>query len=479
MVCPSRRLFKLAILLIGLSVATIFITDFIFTLNNEEEVEHSEETDNDNMFGLVPEEQKKAAIYLPAENPTDLPIIVWWTPFVPEDRAIKECSIGSCLITKSRTELTNPNTKVSVFMFYGSDLKWEDLPLPRAPHHMWAILNEESPKNNWVLATERGIRLFNYTSTYSRYSSYSLVLHYLHTLQNLTQTELVPTHLKSVGDLGLVVYIQSDCNPPSDRDTYVEELMKYVKVDSYGQCLHNKDLPDHLHDALTFNTRDVHDVVAKYKFAIAFENAICHDYITEKYWRPLYAGTVPIVRGSPTIKDWAPTEQSIIVADDFDSPKELAEFLLKLDRDDDEYNKYLEFKRTGVTNKRLLDHLHEREWGVDDDLKGINFIEGFQCFVCDELHRRRSEENPKPLMADKSHCECPMAEPSLKLTGGTVEERISKLSDEAKSELEYWRYVSRCAKLMAAVLESTIGQGNSQDEVSKELKNTCDTLGFP
>ena len=82
-------------------------------------------------------------------------------------------------------------------------------------------------------------------------------------------------------------------------------------------------------------TRDVHDVVAKYKFAIAFENAICHDYITEKYWRPLYAGTVPIVRGSPTIKDWAPTEQSIILADDFDSPKELAEFLLKLDRDDD------------------------------------------------------------------------------------------------------------------------------------------------
>ena len=139
----------------------------------------------------------------------------------------------------------------------------------------------------------------------------------------------------------------------------------------------------------------------------------------------------------------------------------------------------MKFKRTGVTNKRLLDHLHEREWGVDDDLKGINFFEGFQCFVCDELHRRRSEDNPKPLMADKSHCECPMAEPSLKLSGGTVEERISKLSDEAKSELEYWRNVSRCAKLMAAVLEDTIGQGNSQDEVSKELKNTCDTLGFP
>lgn len=47
---------------------------------------------------------------------------------------------------------------------------------------------------------------------------------------------------------------------------------------------------------------DFLEVVSKYKFAIAMENGLCEDYITEKYWRPLGVGTIPIVLGSPTIQ---------------------------------------------------------------------------------------------------------------------------------------------------------------------------------
>lgn len=471
MYCSPRKLFKLAALLVMVTAITMFVIDFILLAYDELEdiIEHDNMFEHENVFGL---DQDTSPIYLQAEAPTDLPIIVWWTPFVPNDRVVKQCSVGSCLITKSRTELENPNTSVSAFMFYGTDLKWNDIPLPRASHHMWAVLNEESPKNNWILATEKGIGLFNLTATFSRYSSYPLVSHYLHNLKNLTQTEVVPTHLKSVGELGLVVYLQSDCNPPSDRDSYVTELMKYVTVDSYGTCLHNKDLPEHLHDPLTFHTKDVYDIVGKYKFAIAFENAICHDYITEKFWRPLYAGTVPIVRGSPTVKDWAPTEHSIIVADDFESPRALADYLLQLDDDDSEYNKYLEFKRTGVTNQHLLDHLNNREWTIDN-VDGNDFIDGFQCFVCDELHKRRNAQTPLPLMADGRHCECLVPEPSLKLTGDTVKERMSKLGVEAKSEMNFWRYVSLCAKSQAAVLEQSIAQRKSQESLNTELNEAC------
>jgi hypothetical protein len=42
--------------------------------------------------------------------------------------------------------------------------------------------------------------------------------------------------------------------------------------------------------------------IAKYKFVIAFENGICDDYITEKLWRPLFTGTVPIYLGSPSVQ---------------------------------------------------------------------------------------------------------------------------------------------------------------------------------
>jgi len=42
--------------------------------------------------------------------------------------------------------------------------------------------------------------------------------------------------------------------------------------------------------------------LSEYKFMIAFENAACPDYITEKFWRPLVMGVIPIYFGSPTIK---------------------------------------------------------------------------------------------------------------------------------------------------------------------------------
>jgi hypothetical protein len=35
----------------------------------------------------------------------------------------------------------------------------------------------------------------------------------------------------------------SNCKAPSGRHHYIQELMKYIPVDSYGKCLHNKDVP--------------------------------------------------------------------------------------------------------------------------------------------------------------------------------------------------------------------------------------------
>lgn len=42
--------------------------------------------------------------------------------------------------------------------------------------------------------------------------------------------------------------------------------------------------------------------ISQYKFIIAIENAVCDDYITEKLWRPLIVGAVPIYFGSPTVE---------------------------------------------------------------------------------------------------------------------------------------------------------------------------------
>lgn len=430
------------------------------------EYEHDEQEDTEVSFHVI---EKKERIFLPPEPHTDLPIIVWWTNFVPTQRRERQCPKGKCLVTLSRTEMTNPVNEVSAIIFYGSDFNLNDLPLPRKRQHMWSLLHEESPKNNWLLATEHGISLFNMTATVSRYSHYPLHLHYLHTLKHLLQPVRTPTSQKSKNGLAPVMYMQTGCSAPSARDSYVRVLMRYISVDSYGKCLHNKKLPEHLIDPLTFGSDDILDLVGKYKFVISFENALCYDYFTEKFWRPLYAGSVPVIRGSPTIRDWDPSANhpSMILADDFQSPKHLAEFLLRLDKNDEEYERYLDFKREGITNKRLLDHYHAREWVVDGELEAgetvdkPNFIDGFECFVCNILHERRKSHDNLMMVANNSHYNC--LSPRAWVND-------ADLNGQERDNLNIWMSVEKSAKKISEVVVELIAQGADQKKLNEATK---------
>ena len=44
--------------------------------------------------------------------------------------------------------------------------------------------------------------------------------------------------------------------------------------------------------------------LGKYKFYLSFENALCRDYITEKFYLALHAGTLPIVYGGGSKADY-------------------------------------------------------------------------------------------------------------------------------------------------------------------------------
>lgn len=60
---------------------------------------------------------------------------------------------------------------------------------------------------------------------------------------------------------------------------------------------------------------------------IAFENAISKDYVTEKFFNPLVIGSVPVYLGAPNIEDFIPGKNSFVDVRNFDSPKDLADFL--------------------------------------------------------------------------------------------------------------------------------------------------------
>lgn len=240
--------------------------------------------------------------------------------------------------------------------------------------------------------------LFNYTSTFSRYSNIPLTLHYLESLEDITDTTFFKPFQEKSLDIAPILYIQSNCPTFSNRDAYIEELGKYVNIDSYGSCLNNRTLSENLSKDYFSKifSNEFYEFVSQYKFMIAYENAGCEDYITEKLWRNLKTGVVPIYFGSPSIVDWMPNEKSIVHVRDFESPQHLANFINYLNLDDEEYAKFLDHKYEGkISNPRLLNH----KFNENND----NFVDELEGFVCENYEKILSEIS----IANQSHYNCP------------------------------------------------------------------------
>lgn len=285
---------------------------------------------------------------------------------------------------------------MTFIFFLGTDFIIDSLPIPRKWYHEWALFHEESPKNNYKLFHPPTITLFNHTATFSRHSHLPLTSQYLENLKTLTSLEhFVAVRKKNAlrKKLAPVVYVQSDCDPPSDRDTYIQELMKYIAVDSYGECLHNRDLPTEVNNPSFMDHSQFYHILAQYKFILAFENAVCEDYITEKLWRPLKLGSVPIYYGAPNVENWLPSNKSAIIVTRFSHPRELARYIKQLDKNDSLYMEFLDWKLKGhVNNMHLVTAIKERKWGVQDVTQD-NYIDAFECMVCtrvwDNIRRTR------------------------------------------------------------------------------------------
>jgi glycosyl transferase family 10 (putative fucosyltransferase) len=125
----------------------------------------------------------------------------------------------------------------------------------------------------------------------------------------------------------------------SGRTRYLSELMRHMPVSSYGRVHRNQRVRPDLGRPTLLET------IGRFKFTLAFENAIGEDYVTEKFYDPLYAGSVPVYLGAPNVDRFAPGKHCFIDASNFPGPRQLAERLLQLDDDDEQYAKYFDWKR--------------------------------------------------------------------------------------------------------------------------------------
>lgn len=129
-----------------------------------------------------------------------------------------------------------------------------------------------------------------------------------------------------------VAWVVSNCGAPSGRSKYVDQLKKYIDVSIYGKCNYKNcsrtncctwfrierywsgKICQKMNNIFIIS---VETLGQQYKFYLSFENSLCRDYVTEKFYNPLLNNMVPIVYGSTNYSTIPELESAYIDARNF------------------------------------------------------------------------------------------------------------------------------------------------------------------
>ncbi|MEQ2307865.1 hypothetical protein AMECASPLE_022528 [Ameca splendens] len=254
-------------------------------------------------------------------------VLVWLWPF-GQTYEMNICSstfnIEGCFITADK----NFYNKSDGIVIHHRDIAGDLSNLPtsqRPPFQKWIWMNLESPSHSAQLA---GINnLFNLTLNYRQDSD--IQVPYGSIVAAETVEDFVPPSKNK-----LVCWIVSNWNPEHVRVQYYNELKKHIEVHAYGHAF--------------------------------------GEYIADKDYIPTMAScTVPVVLGTSrqNYENFVQGDAFIHV-DDFNSPKDLAEYLLLLDKNQELYLEYFKWRRHFKVNR-------------------AHFWAEHTCQACDYLRRHK------------------------------------------------------------------------------------------
>ena len=256
------------------------------------------------------------------------------------------CRVTNCLITVNNSLM--PHNKFDAFVIHSP-----------TQHNPW-ILKDRRPDQMFVMfTTEPPIQtpnpdkfeiFFNRTMTYRTGSTFQLKYGEIVPLETAPSTDKEAALMRqsvihsglnpAKGKTKLAIWLVSNCNARSNRQGYVKILKKHVDVDIFskgGKCGGQDVCPRHLNSDVCYDM-----IENTYKFYLSFENSICKEYVTEKFFEMMGRNIVPVVLGGADYTAIAPPH-SYINALDY-TPKQLAEYLMELDRNDTLYAEYFWWK---------------------------------------------------------------------------------------------------------------------------------------
>ena len=276
------------------------------------------------------------------------PLILFYNDFYERPAPIETAPADiQCLLSRDRADL--PEAEAVVFHLPSLE---NGFTVDKRPGQLWIAWSMEATAAKRITLDEKFMAKFDLHMTHRQDAD--IWTPYFHHGNDIPLLRPAPPKTES----SPVVRFQSNPFDKSGRNELAARLMTRIKIDSYGSVDHNRDFdgPD-----LGFPT--VREVLARYKFALAFENVIERDYVSDKFYDPLLAGTVPVYLGAPNIDELAPGDHCHIDVRDFDGPDALADHLNRLDQDDDAYRAYFAWKKGGLRAKfrDALDRLAEPE----------------------------------------------------------------------------------------------------------------------
>ncbi len=317
--------------------------------------------------------------------------ILFWTPYfdwkdfkfgIGQDPFVRAgCRITNCLTTYDRSFLNESDA----LLFHAINFDpVNDAPLQRMPHQRYVFFSyeAEAPSRSSPVFQHLTVKgFYNWTMTYRRdsdiYSSEPYGLLRRKNTSLMSETMPVPSNsgllppdpakfLQTIinrrnyleenqlfSDFASrkkkkIAWFVTNCATSSRREIYFRELFYYFpSIDIYGECGNGLS-------CFPWNGLECDKILSEYRFYIAAENSLCADYVTEKFYRALEAGAVPIVYGGADYSAYAPIN-SFINAADFRSPKYLAHYLRLLDLNPNLYARYFEWKKDWLVDRRPFD----------------------------------------------------------------------------------------------------------------------------
>ncbi|XP_076034891.1 alpha-(1,3)-fucosyltransferase C-like [Oratosquilla oratoria] len=187
----------------------------------------------------------------------------------------------------------------------------------------------------------------------------------------------------------------SNCGDNSGRLTYIRALQRYITVDVYGACGNLKCGGRHYvqHNYKPQTDPCLRMVGTNYLFFLAFENAICKDYATEKVYNVMYYPIVPVVLGGANYSTLLPPG-SYINAMHY-SPTQLAQYLQQLASNKEDYDRFLAWRKDYLVST----------------IGGVHLMCDFCSRLYDpEFYRPNTITNFKDWFVDQSFCQKPSHE---------------------------------------------------------------------